>query len=115
MPGALESAGVSLATRGSLFYFVCTPIRLSVVALALMYHDSPIFQASALAAAIFSVYTNASKIMSGDQVWWSRRFHLVVSVLIAFSVTASMTGSIPFLLVADIAFGLISSFANAPF
>lgn len=114
MPGVLENAGVSLSSRKYLFYFVCTPIRLSLVVLALMYHESPIFRAAALVAAILAVYTNASKLMSGDEAWWSRRIHLVTSVLVAVSVTTSMTGSVPCLLVADIAFGLVSSFANAP-
>lgn len=114
MPGALESAGVSLSSRKYLFYFVCTPVRLSLVALALKYHQSPIFRVAALVAAILSVYTNASKIMSGDEVWWSRRLHLAMSALVAVSVTTSTTESIPLLLAVDIAFGLLSSFANAP-
>lgn len=114
MPGVLESTGVTLDSRRALFYLVCTPIRLSLVALALAYHKSPVFQVVALVAAILSVYTNATKISAGDEVWWSRRFHLLVSSLVAGSVAASRSEAVSYLLAADIGFGLVSSFANAP-
>ena len=114
MPGIIESAGFKPSSRKALFYLVCVPIRLSLVALAFKFHDNPVFKVASFLAAVFSVYTNVDRLASGDAVWWNRAVHVITSSLIASSVVLSVSDLVGYFLLMDIAFGVISSLVIKP-
>jgi len=114
MPGIIESSGFTPSSRRALFYLVCIPIRLSLVALAFKFHENPLFKIAAFLAAVFSVYTNVDKLASGDEVWWNRSVHVVTSALIASSVVISSSDMVGYIMLADIVFGFVSSLAIRP-
>jgi len=114
MPGAIQSLGFSPSSRKYLFYLVCVPIRLSMVALAFKFHENPLFKIASFLAAVFSVYTNINKLAGGDVVWWNRSIHTITSAMIASSIVLSSSDLVAPILASDIAFGVVSSLAIRP-
>ena len=126
--GALESAGFDKSQRFFLFVLVCIPLRLSFSFFAHRFRGSSIVKAILLLVSVLAVITNAKSIsgVSGSgNPWWSRKVHLVSSVLLAgtLMVLLSNSGSndsnlsrIPSLiLLADVLFGVGSMVALRPF
>ena len=114
MPGVIESAGFSPSSRKYLFYMVCIPIRLAMVALAYKFHDNPLFKIATLLAAMFSVRTTVNKMITDGGVWWSRGAHTLSSGLIASSIVVGRSHYTGFILLADIIFGVSSSIVVKP-
>lgn len=109
----LMGVGVSPEMKVVTFLTVCIVVRLVLAGLATLYADSTFLPYAAAVAAVFAVFTLAPGV-NGPQ-WWSRKFHLVIALLVlATSGYQICTGerdmSIPYLLYADVAFG-ISTFA----
>lgn len=115
MPGGIvENLGASPSQRKKLFYGVCIPLRLL---LAYIVYLNPTSYPMRLMVTIFSassMYSNILGLNSTNSVWWDRKFHFTMSSL---SLILSMTDRIeyvPSIMVIDILYGVIHSFASDP-
>lgn len=104
-PGIFESLGVSSNVKKLLFYGICIWVRLFIAYLAYRYYSKQWF---IYVAGLLSLYALLS-IGSESCVWWSRSFHKVIAGLIFGSVALDQNKFVPYLLVTDVAFGLVYS------
>ena len=108
--GAIENMGVSPNDRKFLFYLVCIPVRLSIVALAYKFEDSPLMIPIAIAMSIIAIKSNLNE----SEVWWSRRTHLINALSILFYSLAGVPTGIKYILLLDIILGVSSSIVQNP-
>lgn len=108
--GMIEKMGFSPSDRKYLFYFVCIPLRLSIVALAYKYEDSSLMIPVAIAMSILAIKSNLNK----SKVWWSRRTHLLNAIAILLYSLAGTPSLIKYVLLLDIIEGVISSIVLNP-
>ena len=116
--GLIKGWGVSVKNRKILFYAICIWIRFALVYLSYIFYDRPWFL---YVAAGITLYTIISKSFDKDHcVWWSRKFHYIIRVLIFITAIIQLILKykdneikhipvISYLLLADILFGLIYS------
>lgn len=108
--GAIENMGFSPNDRKYLFYLVCIPVRLSIVALVYKYEDSRLMIPVAIAMSILAIKSNLNK----SEVWWSRRTHLINAIAILFYSLAGVPSGIKYILLLDIIQGVSSSIIEKP-
>lgn len=114
---ATAAAGFNSAQRGLMFYAICIPVRLALTAVVYNYGSKVLVRSTAVATCLLSLFLNSNRIREQDaQVWWSRRVHIVTSLLLLLSVIVSPKPSVPAaLLLTDTLFGLGTSFYKQPF
>ena len=108
--GAIENLGYSPSERKMLFYAVCIPIRLTIVALAFKYENHPFFVPLMIMISTIAIIQNTNK----TEVWWSRHVHRLISLSVLLTAVAGFPKYIKYLLLLDVSYGLISSFEANP-
>ena len=109
MSGFIASQGYSYSERQMFFYFICIWIRLSI-AYFIYYDTKKQYKYLYLLIALFSIYQNFSKM--DEKVWWSRKAHLVIGIILVLGLTVFNFSSYQLgkLMTFDVLFGFISSF-----
>ena len=114
MPGLIEKSGATSGRRKVLFYGVCVPLRLLLALFVYWKSTNPSVQGLVLTASAVSVYINLLSLNSSDRVWWSREFHALTSLTSLFLLLRGFPGWVPGVMVLDVLFGLVTSFARDP-
>lgn len=118
MPGFVESSGATPSQRKSLFYGVCLPLRILLAYTVYLLSDSPLIRGFVGVSSALSFYTILLSLELGSApsgiVWWSREIHLVTSALTFFLVVGGRVDLVPVVMVVDILYGLVTSFARDP-
>jgi hypothetical protein len=119
--GFLEASGFGPGQRLLLFYLVCVPLRLSLPYAAHRFRRSGVTSTALILAGFISFLVNLDKVrVSGGSPWWSRRAHIVSSVLLVAASLLSRVDvhlqALPSLvLLVDVLFGVGSSIVARPF
>lgn len=104
--GIIERLGVSPEKRRSLYYLVCVPLRI-MIAVGIVY--APRWLVAIGSAA--SVIMNAVGILSEQDVWWSRKLHLMSAAMVLALTTLQQSKSIiAVVAMVDVIVGASSSF-----
>lgn len=114
MPGVVESFGATPRERVLLFYCVCFPLRILLASLLYKFHSTPVVQGFVGVASALSSYTLLLSLNTSNSVWWSRKFHLITSVLTFLLVIGGRTSLVPMVMIVDVLYGLSTSFAREP-
>lgn len=114
MSGLIEKSGATSGQRKVLFYGVCIPLRLLVALIVYWKSTNPAVQGLVLTAFAVSVYINLLSLNSSDRVWWSREFHTLTSLTSLFLLLRGFPSWVPGIMVFDVLFGLVTSFARDP-
>ncbi|CAM9256855.1 unnamed protein product [Sphacelaria rigidula] len=114
MPGVVESAGATPSQRKKLFYGVCVPLRLLLAYLVYRTYSFLWVQGIVLSVSLLSVYLNILGLNSSNEIWWSQKFHLVLSSKIVFCLVAGRSEFVPYLMLLDVFFGVMTSLARDP-
>lgn len=109
--GVIENMGYSPDERKMLFYAVCVPIRLTIVALAFKYENHPLFVPLMIMVSVMAIVQNTNK----TKTWWNREVHRCIAISVLLTAVAGFPKYIKYLLLLDVSHGLISSFAVNPF
>ena len=99
--------------RRNIFYFICVVVRLSIIGIVFMLKDSVIVRGLVLLGCIVAI-TNFSQRMNGTQ-WWSKKFQMMMSFIIAILVILSYLGkvkpwTIPAAMLVSLLGGVLQSF-----
>lgn len=114
MPGVIESSGATPSQRKKLFYGVCVPLRLLLAYLVYRTYSSPWVQGTVLSVALLSVYLNLLGLNTSNDIWWSQKFHLMMSLKIVFCLVGGRPEFVPYLMLLDVLFGATTSLAKDP-
>lgn len=114
MPGIIEGSGATPDQRKKLFYGVCVPLRLILAFLVHRKYSSPIVQGIVLAFSTMSIYTNLLGLNSSNDIWWSQKFHLFVSIKIVACLLIGRPEYVSLMMVSDVLYGVLVSFAKDP-
>jgi len=109
MAGIFEKAGFSRSQRLIIFLSICIPIRLGFVYSARLFHEKNIFKILVLFAALFSIYTNTNSLIKNgvNDVVWSRKTHILSSVLLLFSILTGNSSFLQYILLWDVCSGAL--------
>lgn len=86
--GFFNRNGFSLTERRDLFYGGCVTIRLAIVLLVYFFMVSDMKKARIVIPSLILIFSALSVVhalsclRAGDKVWWSRKFGLVVAILL---------------------------------
>lgn len=121
--GILEANGFGSRHRFLLFMLVCIPLRLSFSLVSYRMRDSSLFGFLLLVLGLVSMGSNLKKL--GGNPWWSRKVHLISSVLLVSTVLlvlinrkspSNPLNQLPsIVLFVDVLYGLVSSLIVGPF
>lgn len=114
MPGIIEGSGATPDQRKKLFYGVCVPLRLLLAFIVYRKYSSVTIQGIVLAFSAMSIYTNLLGLNSSNDIWWSQKFHLFVSIKIVLCLITGRPEYVPYLMVVDVLYGVLISFAKDP-
>lgn len=114
MPGILEKSGATPNERMCLFYTICIPLRLFLTMFVFWHSSSTIVQGVLLLTSLTSIFTNFRGMKTANENWWSQNFHLLTSILIFSSVIGRRSDVVPYVMFADVVFGLSTSIARDP-
>ena len=114
MPGIIEGSGATPDQRKKLFYGVCVPLRLLLAFIVHRKYSSPAAQGIVLAFSTMSIYTNLLGLVSSNEIWWSKRFHLFTSIKIVLCLIAGRPEYVAYLMMGDVLYGVLTSFAKDP-
>lgn len=117
--GIFVEKGFSIIERKHLFYLICIFLRLMIAGIVYNFSDNKKLQYLLLIISLSSVYLNYIKI--NECVWWSRKFHFVIALLLFIITLLIITKQIKtdkwmsYLLYIDIIWGIIHSLVVQPF
>jgi hypothetical protein len=102
------------ALRKQVFYTVCIFFRFSLYSLVWLLRDHIWMQVAVGLFSLFAVINLTTSISVPGHQWWSKRFQLIMSVLIAAACGATLAGyvdsiTIPVLLFTSLAGGVAQS------
>ncbi len=75
-------------TRKKVFYLICIIVRLFLYSLIYIYKDynwMPYILSIFSAFSIYHLYSDISQNVNNNQQWWSKKFELIISILIFIS------------------------------
>ena len=109
----LSGLGIEPEQKVLVFLTICIVVRLLIAGVANVYHDTKVLPYVAAVIGIAAMVIIGSNI--DQDVWWSRKMHLVIATMIVLSSGYQITSgvrdrSIAYLLYADVLLGL-STFA----
>ena len=114
MSGLFEQSGFTKNQRKYLFYLICVFFRMFLAGIVYNFSKNRKIQYAVLIAGIIGIYTNYSKL--NENVWWNRKFHLIISILLTITSYMIITKKIndlkypSYILYADVLFGLFHSY-----
>lgn len=114
MPGVVEKSGASPGWRKALFYGVCVPLRL-FLAWIVYTNLSPSLQVILLIVSAISVYINLLGMNSSNDIWWTQELHLLTSLSTFLILVARRPEFVPYVMVFDVLYGVVTSFTRDPF
>lgn len=105
----------SPATRKQIFYTICIFIRFALYSAVLLGRNQSWVQLIVGIASLFAIITLIPSIKNAGHQWWSKRFQLIMSILIIISCIASYLGivnsiTIPIALYVSLIGGITQSF-----
>lgn len=75
-------------TRKKVFYLICIIVRLFLYSLIYIYKDynwMPYILSIFSAFSIYHLYSDISQNVNNNQQWWSKKFELIISILVFIS------------------------------
>lgn len=78
----LSRVGIMPSDRQRVYYTVCVPLRLALAGLVYQYRDHPRLSTILVPICLLAVYNLVGDLNNPHPGWWSRRFHLLISILI---------------------------------
>lgn len=115
MPGVVEKSGASPGLRKALFYGVCVPLRLFLAWIVYANLSSPSLQVILLIVSAISVYINLLGLNSSNDIWWTQEVHLLTSLSTFLFLVARRPEFVPYVMVFDVLYGVLTSFTRDPF
>ena len=107
--------GYTPKERMYLFYFVCVFARTLVAYLSSVYQNHRAYRPIVIIASLIGIYLNLTR-NNSECVWWRRDIHLLFCLGILWSTLNDDTiALVPYLLFADVLFGLVYSIVKRPF
>ena len=114
MPGVIENSGATPDKRRRLFYGVCVPLRLLLAFIVYRKYSSLTIQGIVMAFSVMSMYANLLGLNSSNEIWWSQKFHLLTSMKIVLCLVSARPEFVPYFMVVDVLYGVVTSFARDP-
>jgi hypothetical protein len=125
--GVLRNKGYSSLQLMLMFYLVCVVLRLGMAYGVWLYGDRVSVLIGLLIVGLIAIILNVRGIMSGKKVWWSRQFHLLITIAVIVTSILSLYYSkdngirklfreiLTGLLLVDVSVGVITSIFVKPF
>ena len=122
--GYFANKGYTNKQLAMMYYGICVWVRLFMAYTVYNFYDTSFIKILIIIGSLLGVYLNIKGLInqSNSKVWWSRKFHLVISVLIIILICSQLIGIIknakPYivgLLVTDVIGGLIMTVYVKPF
>ncbi len=116
---ATAAAGFSPAQRSVMFYAICIPLRLSLVAVLYGFGSNVIVRSTAVVGGLASYFHLSKQVRESAPskgVWWCRPMHMISGALISVLFVISPRPTIPStILLMDTIAGLATSLYKKPF